>query len=858
MGDGSIISNLLNIFNNIIFADKPIPFNFVQALLLKRPKDKQTMKQILTTLLIILISSYIVQSQQRGRGQMPEGDATLAGRIVDAETGNGVEFANVALFSVKDSSLVTGGTTNKHGDFRISKVPYGRYRLVADFIGYKRWEQNGVMVTPREEVTLVEDIQLKKTTIQLEGAEVVADRATYQYKIDKKVVSVEQDINSAGGTAADVLENTPSVDVDIEGNVSLRGSSSFTVLVNGRPSVLEGSDALQQIPAAQIKEIEIITNPSAKYDPEGTAGIINVVMKKQEDRGINGVANVSVGTNDKYRADILLNYRTPKYNLYGGFDYRDDNYQGDRDSYREVTLGDTTNVLDGTGTRNMSRGGTSGKVGIDYYLGSKTTIGAYARLGTWEFSRGGGVEYHEYTQPANGDYYYITEVSSPRNRDYYNFNLNFQHKFAPKDHTLDFMIDYRNSSGGSDEYTREWISTGTFSTQGEPYYQTTAQEGQESGDWLLKLDYVRPFLGGELELGWLSELEDEIETYDYQELDPVAGWINNPLFSSEMDYVRDIHAGYFTFGSQFKDFGFQIGLRGEYTYRMVTDESQDAEYPLDRVDWFPTIHLSQQLGNNYQLQASYTKRINRPRGWRLEPFLNYIDKDNLRKGNPELQPEYVDSYELSGMKKWGMTFVSLEAYYRQTDNMITRLLTPQEDGVVLHTFENINQDHALGLEAMLNYEVNEWLSFNLNGSVYDYRLEGEVSGEDVDRRSTNWRSRLNTDIKFSRKTRLQFNGGYYGPSVTAQGRAEGMFVSSLALRHDFLKGKMTAIGRIRDIFGTMRHEFTAESPGFYEHTIMQRESQVVYLTLTYRINDYKQKRENGGGDGGMNGGGYEY
>lgn len=813
--------------------------------------------QRLTLLFIFFIVLSSVLIAQRPGG-MPQGSADVRGRIIDQISGDPIEYANVALFRMKDSVMVTGASTNKRGEFTIVSVPYGRYRLVADFIGFERYEQNALAVTPREDFVLVPDIRLRQKSIQLEGTEITADRATYQYKIDKKVVSVDADINSAGGTAADVLENTPSVEVDIEGNVSLRGSSNFTVLVNGRPSILEGTEALQQISAAQIKEIEIITNPSAKYDPEGTAGIINVITKKQEDRGINGVANVSIGTGDKYRADILLNYRTPKYNLYGTFDYRDDNYEGKRTSYREVTNDGTTYYLDGTGTRAMSRGGTGGKLGMDYFLTSRTTLGGYLNLGTFNFSRGRTTQYKEWTSEDADLLYYLADTKMPRDRDYYGFNLNFQHKFGEKNHQLDAMIDYAKRDGGGDESSVEWLNSGDFSRSGEPYYQTSAREDANSTDWTLKLDYVRPLWSGKMEAGWQSQLDEEREDYAYEEYDPILGWIDNSLFSSAMDYSRHIHSIYSTYGNEYGKFGYQLGVRGELTQRYITDEEANEEYKLDRIDWFPSIHLSQQLDKGYQVQASYTRRINRPRGWYLEPFRNYIDKDNQREGNPALEPEYVDSYELSLMKKWGMSFVSVETFYRSTENLITRILVPLEGGIVLHTFDNLNRDHSLGGEVMLNYEVNSWLNFNLSASVYNYRLEGLVDNQQVDRESTNWRSRLNTNIKFTRQTRLQLNGGYSGPSVTAQGESKGMLFTSAALRHDFKGNKFSAIAQIRDIFGTARHDFTAISPGFYENTTMEREAQVVQLTLTYRINDYKPRRERENGGDGNGEGGYEY
>ncbi|MBE0641025.1 MAG: TonB-dependent receptor family protein, partial [Bacteroidales bacterium] len=373
---------------------------------------------------------------------------------------------------------------------------------------------------------------------------------------------------------------------------------------------------------------------------------------------------------------------------------------------------------------------------------------------------------------------------------------------------------------------------------------------------------VRPLAFGKLETGWQTEIEDETETYDFQELDASGSWTDNELFSSSMDFRQDIHAAYTTFGGEWNSFGYQAGLRAEYTDRVLSTPAQPGKFRVDRLEWFPTLHLSQKLPKDYQVQASYTRRIQRPRGWDLEPFLNYIDKDNLRQGNPELEPEYVNSMEFSMMKKWGMTYLSVETYYRNTENLITRILTPLDDGVVLHTVANLNQDHSLGVEGMFNYEVNDKLNFNLTGSVFNYRLEGEVNGVAVDKESTNWRTRLNANFKFTRSTRLQLNTGYYGPSVTAQGTSKGMLTSSAALRHDFWGNRMTAVLQMRDIFATQKHDFTAISQGYYEHTTMQREPQVVQFTLTMRINDYKPKRERNGenGDSGGNGGdgGYEY
>ena len=355
------------------------------------------MKRLLFFIVFTIISlPFFAQRPAGTKGQRPDeggfvGEGKISGIVFDKQTNEPVEYANIVIFRKRDGRMISGTITNIKGEFAIKKVPFGMYKVTIDFIGYDKITIDSVRMFPRKPFVDLGKRFLSQSMVMLEGVEVVADKIAYEYKIDKKVVNVSQDVTAAGGTAADVLENTPSVEVDIEGNVTMRGSSSFTVLINGRPSILEGSDALQQLPASSIENIEIITNPSAKYVPDGTAGIINVVLKKKIEKGFSGLVNLSAGMNNKYRSNLLFNYRVNKWNFIAGIDYRDDKRKMERKSERQTYFEDTdvTEFINSFGDRNMNHKNLGGRLGVEYSISDKTMVGLSGRFGTFEFGMDG-------------------------------------------------------------------------------------------------------------------------------------------------------------------------------------------------------------------------------------------------------------------------------------------------------------------------------------------------------------------------------------------------------------------------------------------------------------------------------------
>lgn len=771
----------------------------------------------------------------------------ISGKIIDAESKAPMEYANISIFRKQDSKLVTGGIADASGSFTISDLPLGAYYAEAAFIGFEKTTINDIKIQPTSLTVDLGTIDLAVSRQQIGAVDVVAERNRIEYKIDKKIVNVANDINAAGGTAVTALENTPSVEVDIDGNVSLRGSSNFTVLIDGRPSVLSGSDALKQIPSSTIQNIEIITNPSVKYDPDGMAGIINVVMKKNVLSGLNGIFNVNIGTGDKYGTDIMLNYKRKKYNLFIGGNLNDETNYGTMKSTRESYSNDTTSFLITSGRRNQSRGGKQLKGGFDFYPSDKTTVTLSSQVGTFNFDSYGNGNIHNYMQPGVFDIYSVQKSSSSRNGNYVSADASFQTKFDEKGmHKLEGTFTYRNRISDASDKNDELLSNSAFVESSEYLTRVNTNENSTSNDYRMKLDYTLPLKeGAKFEAGLQSRIETEKESFYFENYDTITNtFINNPMFTSDMDFTEAIHSAYSTYSGKTFGVSYMLGLRGEYNKRTIEHHSDvNHTYSLDIFDLFPSVHFSYDLADENQLMASYSRRVNRPDGRDLDPFPGYMNQYTIRIGNPNLKPEYTDSYEFSYMKKFGISFISLETFYRTTNDLMTRIQQMKDDGIIYMTVDNLNRDHSMGGELMGNFNFTKWLLVNASFSLYDYKIKGEILGESINRESTNYSGRMNATLKLSPDSRMQLTGFYRGPSVSAQGDQKGMMFTNLSYRQDFMKKKLSATLSVRDLFGTGKFEGTSYGDGFKSSFKMQREPRVVMLTLSYKINNYKMDKQ---------------
>ncbi|MDH4211351.1 MAG: TonB-dependent receptor [candidate division WOR-3 bacterium] len=765
----------------------------------------------------------------------------IAGQVVDAQLGSPLEYANVVLYGSDGKEQITGATTNNDGLFRLTGVRPGTYRLEVSFMGYYPTTIDTVRVVSSDEGVGLGMIELERAVLMMEGVDVTSDKPAVEFKIDKKVINVSKHYTATSGTAVDVLENVPSVTVDVEGNVTLRGSTNFTLLIDGRPTVLEPDDALQQIPANAIENIEIITNPSAKYDPSGIAGIINIVMKKQKSQGTNGIANANIGLDDKYGADFLLNHRMEKFNLYFGANYNDGAYPGSVTLENRTTVGDTTSYINSSGDMRWHRQFYGLRGGIDIYLSPGDVLNLAGRYGGRDSENTAERDYDEWTVPGDTHNLYTSEAGSKRGGNYYSLNTDYTHTFGVKEHSLNGHVMLSRRSGDEES------STELFDENGIITYGVITREKGPSNRLRANLDYAFPFLQTNLlEAGYQASIDGTTDSTEMFEYDTITGEYEfRPQFSHTIEYDDRIHSLYGLYRGEWGDFGYQAGLRGEYTYRLIELLGEDESFTIDRWDYFPTAHLSYQFPGEHEVMASYTRRIDRPRGWDLEPFETWMDAYNVRVGNPALKPEYINSYELGYQKHFGRNFLSLEGYYRETENKIERVRSVYDENVILHSVENVGTDYSFGAEAMLDWDLFKWLNLSLTGDIYDYRIEGTLYGEDFSRGSFNWNTRINTIFRITGSTRLQLNTIYYSPSVSSQGRREGFFATNAAIRQDLWNKKLSATLQLRNIFSSARHKFTSEGSDFYSYTEFSRKSPMVMFTLTFNFNRYRPERDRG-------------
>ena len=792
----------------------------------------KAMSRFLIVCVLVLEMAGIAYSQERS---MPAG--TVVGRVVDAELAAPLEYANAVLYEKGSNNQITGAMTDSNGVFRLFQVKPGTYTLEVSFMGYYPKKVENLVVGDQEAVR-AGTVKLERAVILMEGVDVTSEKPAVEFKIDKKVINVSKDFTAISGTAVDVLQNAPSVTVDIEGNVSLRGSTNFTLLIDGRPTVLEPNDALQQIPASNVEQIELITNPSAKYDPSGIAGIINVIMKKQKSQGTNGIVNANIGLDEKYGGDFLVNHRTDKLNLFVGANYNDQTFPGTVALENQTTSGDTSSFILSSGDSRWQRKFYGFRGGLDWYLSSNDIWSLGLRYGGRDMVMSSDRDFDEWTEPGDTHSLYISETSVKRGGNFYSMNMDYGHTFGEKEHKLSghAMLSRRM---GDEESSTELLDMDSTVTSG----QRTTEKGP-SGRMQFNIDYTLPIWAvNKFETGYQASLRQSTDTNEVYEYDTVSGeYEYRPEFSNVADYEDNIHSLYALYKGEWGNFGYQGGLRSEYQYRLIELIGESEDFTIDRWDFFPSAHVSYQFPKEHEIMASYTRRIERPRGWELQPFETWMDAYNVRTGNPALKSEYIDSYELGYQKQFGQNLLSLEGYYRMTHNKIERVRSVYEANIILHSVENVGTDYSYGAEAMLEWDLFKWLNVNLTGDLYQYRIEGTLYGEQFSRESFNWNTRLNTTLRLSASTRLQINGIYYSPSVSSQGRREGFYTTNAAIRQDLWSRKLSLTLQLRDILGTAKHEFTSEGRDFYSYTEFSRKSPVIILALAYNFNRYRPER----------------
>ncbi len=802
-----------------------------------------------------------LQAQNTGSWQASGEDqvarkAILKGKVIDQVTQTPLEYATLTLYSQSDSTVVTGDITNAEGEFEI-EADMGIYFAKIEFLSYEtKFIDNIILDKEHMEVDLG-IVEMNFNASVLDVVEVRADKSQMQIALDKRVFNVGKDLANRGGTADDLLDNIPSVAVDIDGNVSLRGNENVRILVNGKPSGLIGvgdNNGLRQFPASMIDRVEVITNPSARYEAEGVAGIINIILRKDNTNGFNGSFDVTAGYPHTYGGAINMNYRKNNLNLFGsyGLNYRSRN--GNGGYYQEFYKADTTFILDQKRKHERTSLSNSFRFGADYYINPKNTLTAAFAYKIADEHNIANIEYKDYINSYPGNFLGTTYRTDDEKEDESSleYSLNYKKTFDKKDQVLTVDIQYEDDlETENNEYLERFYGSDNLPT-GSPNLNQRSINKEDNREWRLQTDYVHPFSKeGKFEAGLRSSIRKINNDYVVEELED-AVWDTLIGLTNTFHYDEEIHAGYFSLGNKHGKFSYLAGLRAELsdvsTKLLQTNEVNDRNY----FDLFPSLHLTYELPQQNAIQISYSRRINRPGYRSLNKFRSFSDSRNQYQGNPDLNPEYTHAVEIGHIKYWDEATLSTSFYYRHTDGVVQRIKTSDKDGNTVSRPENLATEDAYGLEATFSYSPLEW--WKLDGDLNFYRsiVDGTNLGEDFGSDNFSWFGRITSRMTVLKKSDVQIRFNYRAPTLTAQGSNKSMYFLDLGISRDILNNNGTITLTVRDLFNTRKRRYTTFGDDFYTEGEFQWSVREIKLTLNYRIN---QKKKNGpGGRGGYDGG----
>lgn len=767
--------------------------------------------------LLLLLLPFFAFSQQ----------GNLKVNIVEESTKEPILGASVTIVTTTSNALIKGRQTDNKGDALIESVPPGTYNLLITYVGMLDHITESIQITANQTLDLG-TIELTEAGKQLEEVVVQGRVSDLQLGIDKKIFDVSQSLVSVGGTAQDLLGNVPTLQVDVDGSVSLRGSSSVKILIDGKESAMAGSDVnklLQSLPADAVSKVEIITNPSAKYDAEGQSGIINIVLKKNIRTGLNGNVNASVGNYDNYNAGIALNYRDNKFNYFGNYNFRHGRNVGEGNT---TTVGlingirDENSLVTETSTESFRKGiNNSFRLGMDYYANDKTTLSLGANMSIRDNNRGEDLFYRSYRGTQ-------TPVITPR--------TSRQHE---DDFGYDFIFDFKRELKREGEELTANVTYGSDQEDGtNDYYQENPEfisqrfnkTGEKGRNWNFQLDYVLPL--GEnhkFEAGYRTTLRN---SDDFQYSDTLFNiqsdiWVPDYAVSNEFGMESGVHALYANYQRMLGErVGLQLGLRAEDAYLNTENRSIDPEKiaagtDVDRgnLDYFrvyPSAFLTYDVNaEGDKVQLSYSRRVQRPRGWQVNPFVSLSDPINIRQGNPNLMPEDIHSMELSFAKFYTNWNFITTAYMRRVNDMVQPLqydfndpiaatyLEGKENATFMR-WENVGSRNNAGLELISKVNIFRWWDVTANANVYYQRVNPNSRYNINKVENIAWDGNITTNVKFTPTSSVQVRTNYRAPMKTLQGRMKSMNGVDLAVRQDVLQGKGTVMFNVRDVFNTRR------------------------------------------------------
>ena len=808
------------------------------------------MKKIIVTttalFLMLILFSGNSYSQNSISGNL------IKGTVIEKSTGKALESATVQVFRTGDSALIGGTLTDATGKFQVSDINDGNYTVKISYIGYSTAVAKDVKVVSSKKEIDLGTVKLEPSSASTQEIQVEDEAPQMTLEAGKKVFDVKKDLTAQNGNVLDLLKNLPSVDVDNDGNVSLRGGGNVKILIDGKPSAMlsNGSQALQNIPASIVDKVEVINNPSAKYEAEGISGIINIIMKPNENLGYNGNFKANSGTQDKYNISMGGSVKKGKLSANANYSYW--NYFMPGHSVIDRTLFSNLSNNNINSELNWDYKGVShyGSFGADYDFDKYNTLSVVANY--FNFDR--HIKSHSTLNifDINHNNTLNNFALNDDGRNGYNLDATFTYtkKFEEKGRDFTTFLNY---SGRKEDNP---ISYNNFVNN------TTLLQNKFSDfkfnflNW--QADYIHPFgENAKLEAGLKSNPRFITGNYTFKYFDDISGnWIPIPGKDNDVDYKDIISAFYGTYSGSYKGFSYEAGLRGEHTYIDFSILQGSQKYHRNYFGLFPSLSLSQKLGVENQFQFTYSRRINRPGLFQLNPFVDKFDDYTMRSGNPYLDPEYVNSLELGYTRSWNFLTTTLTGFYRNSNNEISFMTTVDSNGVTLLHPENNGTSNSSGLEFIYQGSFAKWWTFNGSFSYFDTHLFNDNRVNNFDKSYNSWSTRYSTTASISDLADIQFTYFYFGKQETSQGSIDPAQMMNLAITKKFFDNKLILGVRINDIFN--QQKFNIQTAGNnYTQTIWQKQgTRSAFLTLTFNFGEQfsskskstaqKKQRENEG------------
>lgn len=762
----------------------------------------------------------------------------LRGKVTEANSKNELPFASIAVYTENDS-LVGGGISEDNGKFTID-LPFGKYYALIEFMGFEAYKSDLFSISREKPHHDLGEISLSSTASDLDEVLVQGEKTLMELSLDKRIFNVGKDLANAGGTASDILMNLPSVAVDPEGNVRLRGSSNVRILIDGKPSGLvsfKGSSGLRQLQANMVERVEVITNPSARYEAEGMAGVINIILKKDNKQGFNGSFEVIGGTPLNLGFSTNLNYRHKRINWFinYGFARRHQPYVGKL--YQEVYENGNTYILNQRNSGRVEGYNNNIRGGLDYYFNEQSILTLSYLWRRSDAHRITNIRYEDYLNTLDNFLgYSLRKQDETEQEPNSEVILNYKRNFEQKGHELTAAFTYLNYWENSDQLFTE----NSFSPLEQPIpdkslVQTSLNDEYEN-QYLLQLDYVKPISKeGKFETGFRTSFRDMKNDFIVSEENENGTLLPIPGLDNIFLYNENILAAYSILGNKTGSWSYQAGLRAEHTDVETILAETNERNPRKYTNLFPSAHLTYNLTEENAFQLSYSRRVRRPVYNDLSPYVTFSDQRNFFSGNPDLNPEFTDAFEFGHIKYFEKGTLFSTAYYRNTTDKIERIRIVDEKGFSKTLPFNLSGEQSFGMEFSADYRPKPWWKLDLNLNFFHANIDGSNIEAAFQAKTTSWLLRQTSRFTLNNGWDFQIRGNYDARQKTAQGIRKGIFFMDLSASKQILEERGRLILTANDLLNSRRNRYIIEGENFLTVGNYQYVRRQINLTFSYRI-----------------------